>query len=103
MSHVHIRFVRKAATEACVKYEIFSPDFSADSLTENSLGTIRVDRFRKEYEFTPSALWRRLKFVLPEKSNALTTEKNDRDAEGLNYANRIHRRITAMIAADSYV
>lgn len=96
MSRVHITYRRLPVSGDAIQYDVLSPDFSQGSFEERSLGVVTIHWRQRCYSFAPSALWRDLQFV---DVNRLADGSLDPNApeEGINYAARIHRAMSARI------
>lgn len=53
MSLVHVIFVRIDIKDEGVVYDVVSPDFSYDGLTDESLGKLSLDRMQKSFKYHP--------------------------------------------------
>lgn len=64
MSLAHIRFIRLENHETEAQYSVESPDFT-NSGDWVAVGALRLDKQRRQYEFTPSTIWSEKKALPP--------------------------------------
>lgn len=64
MSLTHIRFIRLESHEAEAQYSVESTDFT-NSGDWVAVGSLFLDKQRKQYEFTPSRIWSEKKALPP--------------------------------------